>query len=68
MIAEPGKARDLLRQGAFDGLRESIRALGSYAETNNPGTQSAPLVQGFFRCLEDYDLVLAVALRYAVTE
>jgi hypothetical protein len=63
MVSQPEVARDLLRKGAFDGLRENVRALGEYAVTNGQAESSGPLVNNLFKALEGYDLVLARSVR-----
>lgn len=57
-------ARELLRSGAFSGLRENIRALGEYAVINGKVKDAAPLVNGFFRALEEYDILLYSSIRF----
>lgn len=61
-----------MRSGAFSGLRDNIRALGQYAATpaaeGGSGLEekeAQQLVSGFFRALEDYDLMLYNAVREA---
>jgi hypothetical protein len=72
MASEPATARALLRSGPFDGLRESIRALGEYAAEAAAanggavaGGAASKLVGGFFTSLDAYDLVLADSVRCA---
>lgn len=45
----------MLREGAFDGLRDNIRALGEYAVQNGSAKEAPTLVKGFFVALETYD-------------
>lgn len=67
---DPSAARQLLRSGPFSGMRENIRALGQYAALpaaeGGAGLSEADagqLVSGFFRALEEYDLLLYNAVR-----
>jgi len=62
-VSDPEFTRSLLRGGAFVGMRENVRVLGEYAVINGKAEQAAPLVNGFFRAVEDYDLVLALSVR-----
>jgi hypothetical protein len=49
-------ARALLREGAFLGVRDSIRAIGEYA-ARTIGTDSAKAqVTAFFKAIEELDL------------
>jgi chemotaxis protein histidine kinase CheA len=61
-----------MRSGPFSGLRDNIRALGQYASTpaaeggsGLPEKEAQQLVSGFFRSLEEFDLVLYNAVREA---
>jgi hypothetical protein len=63
MASDVATARSLLRQDAFDGLRENIRVLGEYAVINKREKDAGPLVNGFFRALEEYDLQLATSIK-----
>lgn len=56
-------ARDLLRSGAFSGLRASVRALGDYSVLNGTAADASSLASGFFRSLEAFDQVLNTAVR-----
>ncbi|KAL6755097.1 hypothetical protein V8C86DRAFT_3138034 [Haematococcus lacustris] len=56
MESEPAAARELLRNGPFSGLRDSIRAVSEYAS-------QPELAPAFFRSIEDFDQLLAVAVR-----
>ncbi|KXZ55550.1 hypothetical protein GPECTOR_2g1099 [Gonium pectorale] len=58
-----GAARELLRQGPYNGLRDNIRAIGEYAARDGRTTEVGPLVTGFFKSLEAYDQLLLDALR-----
>jgi len=50
-------SRKLLREGAFTGLRDNVRAVALYAERS--GREGAgELVGGFFAALQDYDSLL----------
>lgn len=67
---DPSAARQLLRSGPFSGMRDNIRALGQYAALpaaeGGAGLSEADagqLVTGFFRALEEYDLLLYNAVR-----
>lgn len=69
-VTDPSTARQLLRSGPFSGMRDNIRALGQYA--TQPAAEggaglsegdASGLVQGFFRALEDFDLLLYNAVR-----
>lgn len=69
-VTDPSTARQLLRSGPFSGMRDNIRALGQYAAQpaaeGGAGLSEADasaLVQGFFRALEDFDLLLYNAVR-----
>lgn len=71
-MEDPSAARKQLRSGAFNGMRDNVRALGQYAalpaSEGGSGLADADadqLVQGFFRALEDYDLLLYNAVREA---
>eukprot|EP00882_Tetradesmus_deserticola_P001731 GHRQ01001860.1.p1 GENE.GHRQ01001860.1~~GHRQ01001860.1.p1 ORF type:complete len:265 (+),score=80.30 GHRQ01001860.1:175-969(+) len=71
-VTAPTVARQLMRSGPFSGLRDNIRALGQYASTpvadggsGLPEKEAQQLVSGFFRALEDFDLVLYNAVREA---
>lgn len=70
MDKDPSAARQQLRSGPFSGMRDNIRALGQYAALpaadGGAGLSEADagqLVSGFFRALEDYDLLLYNAVR-----
>lgn len=72
VVESPTTARQMMRSGAFSGLRDNIRALGQYAATpaaeGGSGLEekeAQQLVSGFFRALEDYDLMLYNAVREA---
>jgi len=58
------KARELLRSGAFDGLRDNIRALGDYAEQGG-NKDAKKLVDDFFLASQDFDFTLFQAKRYS---
>ncbi|KAG2435721.1 hypothetical protein HXX76_006918 [Chlamydomonas incerta] len=58
-----GAARELLRSGPYNGLRDNIRAIGEYAARDGRTTEVGPLVTGFFKALEGYDQLLLNALR-----
>ncbi|KAF5836006.1 hypothetical protein DUNSADRAFT_6576 [Dunaliella salina] len=58
MGTSPDLARQLLRSGPFGAVRENVRVLGEYAVINGQAEKAAPLVNGFFKALEDYDLNL----------
>ncbi|KAF6254920.1 hypothetical protein COO60DRAFT_272556 [Scenedesmus sp. NREL 46B-D3] len=71
-VTAPTVARQLMRSGPFSGLRDNIRALGQYASapaaeggSGLPEKDAQQLVSGFFRALEDFDLVLYNAVREA---
>ncbi|WIA40892.1 hypothetical protein OEZ86_004554 [Tetradesmus obliquus] len=71
-VTTPTVARQLMRSGPFSGLRDNIRALGQYASTpaaeggsGLPEKDAQQLVSGFFRDLEEFDLVLYNAVREA---
>lgn len=57
-VADLTSSRDALRSGAFSGLRDNIRALGEYAVQNGAAADAGALVNGFFRKLEAFDLLL----------
>ena len=60
----PKDARDLLRSGAFAGLRDSVRSLGLYATERGAGKEAgAKLVNDFFAELEGLDFELFQAAR-----
>lgn len=58
-------ARELLRSGPYNGLRDNIRALGEYAARAEGGDAAAAtgLVSAFFQALESYDRLLYTAVR-----
>ncbi|GFR48877.1 hypothetical protein Agub_g10819 [Astrephomene gubernaculifera] len=58
-----GAARELLRQGPYNGLRDNIRAIGEYAARDGRSNDVGPIVTGFFKALEAYDQLLYGALR-----
>jgi hypothetical protein len=71
---DPKEARRLLRSGAFEGLRDNVRAIGEYAaaaaSADGAGQPQAPrppppqrLAADFFTALESLDLVLYWAVR-----
>jgi hypothetical protein len=55
-------ARESLRSGAFSGVRDNVRAVGEYAQQAGAKDASG-LVNGFFRKLEAFDLVLYRAVK-----
>jgi phage-related tail fiber protein len=64
---DPKAARQLLRTGAFNGLRDNVRALGEYAITaaavDADKETAAGLVPATFKALEDLDNTLFIAQR-----
>lgn len=64
MITDAELARKLLRSGPLGGVRENVRVLGEYAVQNKRAAEAGPLVNGFFRALEDYDFELREAIRW----
>lgn len=56
--ADPARAREQLRVGAFSALRDNVRALGEYAQQSGAVKDAGVLVNGFFRKLEAFDLLL----------
>ncbi|GAX84588.1 hypothetical protein CEUSTIGMA_g12009.t1 [Chlamydomonas eustigma] len=56
-------ARALLRSGAFNGLRENIRAIGEYAALNQKEVNASQLVGSFFSTLDSYDRLLYEAVQ-----
>lgn len=58
LAQDPGAARAMLREGAFSGLRDNIRAVGDYAQRQGQGDEGAALVTAFFKALEAYDYSL----------
>lgn len=63
MGRDPAAAKTLLREGAFDGLRDNIRAIGEIAAQNNVADATAT-VNAFFKALESYDFRLFEAVRF----
>lgn len=63
MATDVAAARALLRQGAFAGVRDNIRALGEYAVQAGQTAAAAQLVPGFFTALNEYDQVLLAATK-----
>lgn len=63
MATDAAAARALLRQGAFAGVRDNIRALGEYAGQAGQTAAVAQLVPGFFTALNEYDQVLLAATK-----
>eukprot|EP00884_Botryococcus_braunii_P015979 jgi/Botrbrau1/3064/Bobra.0070s0057.1 len=64
MESDPTKARLLLRQGAFTGLRDSIKAMGEYASQSGlESTLAAKMVSDFFSAVEGLDFALFDAIR-----
>ena len=51
-------ARALLREGAFVGLRDNVRAIGDYAAAPLGKDASKARVQAFFKAIEDLDLLI----------
>lgn len=66
MLSDVTGARQLLRTGAFSGLRDNVRALGEYAVKNGRSSTARELVTGFFTALESYDFVLNSSIRTKV--
>lgn len=61
-VDDPVEARILLRSGAFEGLRDNVRAVGQYAEQAGvPG--AAALVPDFFKAVQALDFELFSAIR-----
>lgn len=63
---DPKAARQLLRTGAFNGLRDNVRALGEYAVSAAAAADketAAGLVPATFKALEDLDNTLFIAQR-----
>ena len=52
---DPAAARTLLREGAFEGLRDNVKALGEYAVANGTAKDASTLAGTFFLALEAYD-------------
>lgn len=53
-------ARSLLREGAFIGLRDNIRAVGEYAADSIGKDTAKARVAGFFKAIEAVDQILFV--------
>ena len=51
-------ARSLLREGAFSGLRDNIRAIGEYAEGKLGKETAKNRVAAIFNSINDLDLLL----------
>lgn len=64
MLQSPAEARELLRSGAFSGLRENIRSVGEYV-SREKGDEALgkKLVASFFSELEAVDFALLSATR-----
>ncbi|EIE25208.1 hypothetical protein COCSUDRAFT_61447 [Coccomyxa subellipsoidea C-169] len=62
---DPVEARVALRSGAFEGLRDNVRALGEYAASNKSASEqeAKELVDRAFGALQDYDFELFQAIR-----
>lgn len=61
---DPNEARRLLRSGAFEGLRDNVRALGEYAAAAAAGGGKPPaLAADFFSAVQALDFVLFKAKR-----
>ncbi len=52
---DPAAGRTLLREGAFEGLRDNVKALGEYAVANGTAKDASTLAGAFFMALEAYD-------------
>ncbi|KAK9909058.1 hypothetical protein WJX75_006607 [Coccomyxa subellipsoidea] len=65
MGEDPVEARVALRSGAFEGLRDNVRALGEYAASNKSASEqeAKELVERAFGALQDYDFELFQAIR-----
>ncbi|CAL8461812.1 g1343 [Coccomyxa elongata] len=65
MGEDPVEARVALRSGAFEGLRDNVRALGEYAASNKSATEqeAKELVAHAFGRLQDFDFELFQAIR-----
>lgn len=73
---DPGEARLLLRSGAFEGLRDNVRAVGEYAVTAAataaagaapaPATPPVRLAPDFFAAVQALDFVFFKAARDGV--
>ncbi|BDA41458.1 hypothetical protein COCOBI_02-2380 [Coccomyxa sp. Obi] len=65
MGEDPVEARVALRSGAFEGLRDNVRALGEYAASNKSATEqeAKELVAQAFGTLQDFDFELFQAIR-----
>jgi hypothetical protein len=63
MLQDPAAARQLLRSGAFTGLRSSARAMGEYAARERGQQAGAELVTNFLGSLEALDVALLQASR-----
>lgn len=65
MLQSPSEARELLRSGAFSGLRENVRSVGEYvSRETNDASLGKTLVANFFSELEAVDFALLSATRY----
>jgi hypothetical protein len=62
-VDDASGARASLRSGAFNGLRDNVRALGEYAVTNGAAADAGALVNGFFQKIEAFDLILYRAVQ-----
>jgi hypothetical protein len=64
MLQSPSEARELLRSGAFSGLRENIRSVGEYVSRDKEDEAlGKKLVAKFFSELEAADFALLSATR-----
>lgn len=68
--SDPVEARIELRSGAFEGLRDNVRAVGEYASEGNSGSSSSPSssessksVKSFFDSVQKLDYELFAAAR-----
>ncbi|GAB4821426.1 hypothetical protein N2152v2_008472 [Parachlorella kessleri] len=63
LAQDPNSARVMLREGAFAGLRDNVRAVGEYAGQQGHAEEGSAAVTGFFKALEAYDYVLLQGAR-----